>query len=325
MQSPGASPVGTGEILEPTETRTEISQDDVSRGAQNTPPPLIITRSGSDCVNDNEKTLSSPTVRRTSPANEISETVFFCLSKDNFIRSKCIRVAKSSYFEGVVITIIAANCLALCLYVPSDPPDSSRNKLLDLLDFIFTICFTIELVLKLLCYGLRDYLKDSWHWLDVVVVAAGYMSVLIGSASENLSPIKIFRILRPLRTITMFPGLRLLVNTVISCVPMVFNVVLLCIYFLLVMGILGNQLFSGQLRNRILNILRGDGATGRRVEDEDAGHEREELGGGPLGPLALARPRHLGGVDGEGASGNASASGQASSCQHLSVDDTLTP
>lgn len=45
----------------------------------------------------------------------------------------------------------------------------------------------------------HSYLRDSWNIMDFSVVVLGWVSSIIDS--ENISAIKVIRILRPLRTI----------------------------------------------------------------------------------------------------------------------------
>ena len=39
------------------------------------------------------------------------------------------------------------------------------------IDKIFTIVFVMELVLKIIAYGMRRYFTDAWCLLDFVIVA----------------------------------------------------------------------------------------------------------------------------------------------------------
>ncbi len=54
------------------------------------------------------------------------------------------------------------------------------------------------------------YLRDGWNWLDFVVVATSLMSLAPGL--PNVSALRAFRVMRPLRALTSVPGMRQLVQ-----------------------------------------------------------------------------------------------------------------
>ena len=124
----------------------------------------------------------------------------------------------------VIITIILVNCIFMCLTNPAcqtcekfvgctKPCSETQTKLTDFVEsseIVFTILFTIEMVVKMVAMGFfwdkGSYLRDPWNWLDFLVVVMGYVSMLPGV--ENVSSLRTFRILRPLKTMTTIPGMR---------------------------------------------------------------------------------------------------------------------
>ncbi|DBA98838.1 TPA: mitochondrial thiamine pyrophosphate transporter [Trebouxia sp. C0004] len=132
-------------------------------------------------------------------------------------------------------------------------------------NYFFTAAFTIEVVLqsiaknfiigpngtKTLRYFLLHvaYLKNGWSWLDFITTLTSYTPYLPGNATD-VSSLRAFRSLRPLRTISAHPGIRLLVNTLISAIPLLLDVVLLLAWVFFVFGIIGMQLFMGRLLGR---------------------------------------------------------------------------
>lgn len=61
------------------------------------------------------------------------------------------------------------------------------------------------MVLKILGCGFvfnkGAYLRDTWNILDFVIVMTGYLQLLFQGGSLNLSGLRSFRVLRPLRSI----------------------------------------------------------------------------------------------------------------------------
>jgi len=74
---------------------------------------------------------------------------------------------------------------------------------INIIDFVFLIIYTWEMTMKIIAMGFfmraHSYLRDSWNIMDFSVVVLGWISSIINS--ENISAIKVIRILRPLRTI----------------------------------------------------------------------------------------------------------------------------
>jgi len=167
---------------------------------------------------------------------------------------------RSHYFENSVFLVILVNTIFLCLYRPTEPSDSEWNTMLERADYFFTAAFTVEMVTKLLAGGPLMYFTDSWNLLDFVVVVSAYLNLIPGLEGLGVSALRVVRVLRPLRTITVFPGLRLLVITIISALPMVGNVLVLAVYLFILFGILGMQMFSGELQKRCV-VLEEDGVT----------------------------------------------------------------
>lgn len=93
----------------------------------------------------------------------------------------------------------------------------------------------------------NTYLRDGWNILDFLVVITSILS-LIGSV--NLSAVRTVRVLRPLRSINVIPGLRLLVGSLLDSLPDLGNVVVFLIFIIALFGILGLQIFLGVFENR---------------------------------------------------------------------------
>ena len=120
---------------------------------------------------------------------------------------------------------------------------------------MFTFIFFIEMVLKVVAYGFISgkyaYLKDGWNRIDFFLVLCSLVDLLISSIADNnirvLSLLKILRImrtLRPLRAINNAPGLKLVVESLLSSLRPIGNTVLICCSFFIIFGILGVQVFK---------------------------------------------------------------------------------
>lgn len=63
--------------------------------------------------------------------------------------------------------------------------------------------------------------------------------------------------LRPLRSITAIRGLKILVQSLLSALPLLKDTIIVLIFFLLIMAIAGMQLMTGSLKNRCVHLETG--------------------------------------------------------------------
>ena len=111
--------------------------------------------------------------------------------------------------------------------------------------------FCVEMLLKIVALGFagdqHTYLKDSWNRLDFIVVILGIVAAFdLG----NFSAIRTVRVLRPLRTLQGFAGMRQLVVTLLRSLPLLLDVGVLVFFLFFLFGLVGVQLFAGTLDRR---------------------------------------------------------------------------
>ncbi len=209
-------------------------------------------------------------------------TCFGLLNRTNPLRALCIRVSESSHFDTFILLTILANAVVLCMMEPSklegrgcaSVATSTRgagNAAIENSELVFTTVFTIEMLIKMLASGVYfengAYLKDGWNVMDFVVVVVSLVSLLPG-VGNNASALRVVRVLRPLRTLSVLPGMRTLIGTVIRAIPMIGNVMLFCVFFFTVFGILGLQLFMGAFRNKCFTASSAVGCDAHVANDD---------------------------------------------------------
>ena len=88
---------------------------------------------------------------------------------------------------------------------------SFRNSLQEALDPVFTYIFIAECAVKLISMGFwshkNSYLRDNWNCLDFLIVLTSIVG-LVDIGDLNMSAIRTFRVLRPLKTLSALPGLQ---------------------------------------------------------------------------------------------------------------------
>ncbi|XP_028287736.1 voltage-dependent T-type calcium channel subunit alpha-1H-like [Parambassis ranga] len=188
---------------------------------------------------------------------EHEEWSLYLFSPHNRFRVWCQRVIGHKMFDHIVLLFIFLNCITIALERPDIQPSSMERVFLSVSNYIFTVIFVGEMMIKVVAMGLYFgsdvYLKSSWNILDGFLVFVSLVDILVSVASAGgnrilgmLRVLRLLRTLRPLRVISRAPGLKLVVETLITSLRPIGNIVLICCAFFIVFGILGVQLFKGK-------------------------------------------------------------------------------
>ena len=238
------------------------------------------------------------------------DRAFFCLRPADMPRRAAIFFVEWRWFDPIILTTILCNCSSMAWESPLDPPGTPKTAFIDVLEVVYLYIFTVELLSKVLAYGLvghtHSYLRDAWCQLDFVVVTLAWIPIIFPSFG-NYSVIRSIRALRPLRALKRVPGMPQLMAAIMAAMPKLGNVVGLCGFIFLVFGIVGMELFKGALHYR---------CTTHPGFRETGGHPRQLLEASPFpewSPLASAGDgggaflgsNGSGGGDGAGAGGAA--------------------
>jgi hypothetical protein len=169
------------------------------------------------------------------------------------LRQRIRKIVEHKYFDQciLVLIIISSGTLALEDKHLSERPTLMRT--LDVLDTIFTIIFSLEMIFKWLAFGMRRYFGNIWSWLDFIIVMVGLINLMASifgtgkiQALKTMRTLRAMRGLRPLRALQRFQGMRVVVNALIQAIPSIFNVLLVCLIFWLIFSIMGVQMFGGK-------------------------------------------------------------------------------
>uniref|UniRef100_A0AAX7SL44 Voltage-dependent T-type calcium channel subunit alpha n=1 Tax=Astatotilapia calliptera TaxID=8154 RepID=A0AAX7SL44_ASTCA len=189
----------------------------------------------------------------SSPEDDLDDDV----SGIWLFRMWCQKVISHRLFDHIVLVFIFLNCITIALERPDIKNDSTERHFLSVSNYIFTVIFLAEMAIKVValgfCFGKQSYLQSSWNILDGVLVFVSLIDILVYLAyhGENkilgiLRVLRLLRTLRPLRVISRAPGLKLVVETLITSLRPIGNIVLICCAFFIIFGILGVQLFKGK-------------------------------------------------------------------------------
>ncbi|XP_056643693.1 voltage-dependent T-type calcium channel subunit alpha-1H-like isoform X1 [Diorhabda sublineata] len=193
---------------------------------------------------------------------------------ENKFRRCCCWIVKQSWFDNLVLIFIAQNCITLAMERPNIPPESPEKIFLQSSNYIFSIVFATEMFIKVvasgMCYGPNAYFTSGWNIMDGSLVIISVVDIIMFLINDTTSRIfgilRVFRLLRslrPLRVINRAPGLKLVVQTLLSSLRPIGNIVLICCTFFIIFGILGVQLFKGTFYYCV-----GENLTGIETKDD---------------------------------------------------------
>ncbi|XP_064890922.1 voltage-dependent T-type calcium channel subunit alpha-1G isoform X24 [Columba livia] len=214
---------------------------------------------GDDEGNMSKRERLKAWVRARLPAccRERDSWSIYVFAPHSRFRLMCNKIITHKMFDHIVLVIIFLNCITIAMERPKIEPHSAERIFLTLSNYIFTVIFLTEMTVKVvalgLCFGEKAYLKSSWNVLDGVLVLISVIDILVSMVSDSgtkilgmLRVLRLLRTLRPLRVISRAQGLKLVVETLMSSLKPIGNIVVICCAFFIIFGILGVQLFKGK-------------------------------------------------------------------------------
>ncbi|EDX08637.1 GD11909, partial [Drosophila simulans] len=164
-------------------------------------------------------------------------------------RRVCVYIATNQFFDYCVMATILFNCIFLAM-----------TETVEEAEYIFLAIYSIEMVIKIIAKGFLlnkyTYLRNPWNWLDFVVITSGYAT--IGMEVGNLAGLRTFRVLRALKTVSIMPGLKTIINALLHSFRQLAEVMTLTIFCLMVFALFALQVYMGELRNKCVRQVPTD-------------------------------------------------------------------
>uniref|UniRef100_A0A3Q0T4L5 Voltage-dependent L-type calcium channel subunit alpha n=1 Tax=Amphilophus citrinellus TaxID=61819 RepID=A0A3Q0T4L5_AMPCI len=172
-------------------------------------------------------------------------------------------IVTSCYFEYLMFFLIMLN--TLCLGMQHCNQSDHVTKLSDTLNLIFTVLFTVEMILKLMAFKARGYFGDPWNVFDFIIVVGSVVDVILsevdsaltesgglyclhGCDSENASVsitfFRLFRVMRLVKLLNRSEGIRNLLWTFIKSFQALPHVALLIVMLFFIYAVIGMQIFG---------------------------------------------------------------------------------
>ncbi|XP_053175429.1 sodium channel protein type 4 subunit alpha-like [Scomber japonicus] len=162
------------------------------------------------------------------------------------LRRCCLSIVEHIYFKWFITLIVVLSSTTL---VAEDIYLESRQILKAILkyaDLVFTIVFVVEMILKMVGYGLKRYFTKNWCWLDFSVVVVSLISLTVDMLELPAFTLKGLKTLRSLRMVSRFRNTRVVMNALVCVLPSLFEVLLVGLTVWLFFGVIGVELFAGR-------------------------------------------------------------------------------
>ena len=176
-------------------------------------------------------------------------------------------------FEFFMIFLIFISSIMLAWDLPLNDPKGLTVQVLETINTAFSFIFMFEAIMKIIAYGFLlngedSYLKTSWNVLDFFIVVLSIVELVAtfktyfggDSSSTNTSIFKVVRmvkVLKPLRSINKFPGLKIVIESLLRSIPGISNVLIICLIFFFIFGIICVSQFKGALHECRMEALGG--------------------------------------------------------------------
>ena len=176
------------------------------------------------------------------------------LAQQQAKKGEAVRVLDQSteWFEMLSLFLTVANIVVVAIDDPTMPESSTQKVAMDKFDTFFSLFYFLEMIIRIVSFGVWEFWSDAFNRLDAVVVLFGIASLILKLTSESLANVtfvRALRVLRPLRTMTQFKQTRLTVASVIGSFRELLDVSVLFMVFFSVLFVLAIDPFRGILRN----------------------------------------------------------------------------
>ncbi|XP_065171209.1 voltage-dependent calcium channel type A subunit alpha-1-like isoform X27 [Atheta coriaria] len=178
-------------------------------------------------------------------------------NKRNSFKYKIWRVVVSTPFEYFIMMLIVFNTLLLMM--KHDGQTDTFSKSLKYLNWGFTSMFTVECILKILAYGVRNFFKDPWNTFDLITVVGSIIDAVVVEFGDNFINVGFLRLFRAARLIKLLRQgytIRILLWTFVQSFKALPYVCLLIAMLFFIYAIIGMQVFGNIAENPAESINR---------------------------------------------------------------------
>lgn len=154
----------------------------------------------------------------------------------------------NEWFNFAIFLLIIGNTAVIASYKSGQSEETAH--VLDLCNLIFSTIFLVEMILKLLGLGFKEYLSDNYNILDAIIVAVSVLDISLQYSpvqkEDNIaiSVIKSIRILRIFKLSRIWDSFREVMAQFKQSLIDVSSFSLLLLLFIFVFALFGMEMFA---------------------------------------------------------------------------------
>jgi hypothetical protein len=147
---------------------------------------------------------------------------------------------------------------------------------LEMTNLILTGAFTIEMLLKMIAYGLKKYFSEAFNTFDAVIVVLSIVEITTnyiqtsdgegGGGAAIIGVFRIFRVFRVFKLARSWKSFYKILMTLQATLKSIFPLAIVLVLFIFIFSLLGMQFFGGKfnasMRNNFDAINPIDGSSG---------------------------------------------------------------
>ena len=161
-------------------------------------------------------------------------------------------LASNKKFENFIAIVIVLNTVLLAL--DSYPPDPSLMEKAEKANLAFSLVFLLEMIIKLIGFGFKGYLKDSMNLFHTFIVLSSIIDICVQQFSGRslgggaVTAIRAIRLTRVFKLAKTWKKLRYLITTMIKTAKDVATFSILLGLFMFTYTLLGLELFGNKAK-----------------------------------------------------------------------------
>lgn len=162
------------------------------------------------------------------------------------------KIVNSTQFHWVIVFLILLNIIVLAMEangVKGDIQDFTNNA-----NFIFTICFVVELVLRIIATDITKFFVVPFNVLDSAIVVVSVSEFFYHGASSALSSFRTLRVFRTFKLLNRWESLQQLVYAVFKSGPGLGYFCIILFLYIFICALAGMSLFAGKMDNDTLTF-----------------------------------------------------------------------
>ena len=200
-----------------------------------------------------------------------------CVDPKSHVRCWCVKLVDSNVFRFTVLFWIFLSSVALVM-TDETITNSSVSGVFDIIDYIATAFFIVEIGLKFTALGIvfhkHSYFRDPWNILDFSVVVARVVELFHGGA--KLGTIRLIRFLRPLRSMRSLRSVAVVISALVECMTTMVDFFFVLVVFMWILALISVEIWKGSMHQRCFAFLsdpiNGSNATKSVLIQNDTNH-----------------------------------------------------